>query len=291
MEFKSVRCPSCGGIPEKQDERGNYYCESCGTTFVLDYDPEDAMVEKSRIDLQAQRERHRHEDQVWERGKSQRRLSILAPFIALIFPVTIIVFLVLFAVSSHNAHNESLRQQTEAMQAEKAEKEAARIASYQVDVSQISAEDWASLKQGALDSFQNKLNSDTGNPLWTYWEDCTTSDLSIKSAYYLQGDAEGYEEDKNLLYFVMRWRVTSNDAGNPYEFVVYSPIWLSNIQMIDGKIKTDYRYECTYHSEYFGKHTYTDHYDGYQDFDAMYREEIMAKSEYEVTDCTNLVQK
>lgn len=45
MELKKLRCSNCDGAL-KQAEDGKYYCENCGTSYLLDRDPEDVFYEK-----------------------------------------------------------------------------------------------------------------------------------------------------------------------------------------------------------------------------------------------------
>ncbi len=45
MELKKLRCSNCDG-PLKQADDGKYYCENCGTSYLMDMDPEDVIYEK-----------------------------------------------------------------------------------------------------------------------------------------------------------------------------------------------------------------------------------------------------
>lgn len=45
MELKKLRCSNCDG-PLKQGDDGKYYCENCGTGYLMDMDPEDVIYEK-----------------------------------------------------------------------------------------------------------------------------------------------------------------------------------------------------------------------------------------------------
>ena len=45
MELKKLRCSNCDGALKQSDD-GKYYCENCGTSYLLDRDPEDVFYEK-----------------------------------------------------------------------------------------------------------------------------------------------------------------------------------------------------------------------------------------------------
>ncbi len=47
MELRKLRCSNCNGSLT-QHEDGKYYCDSCGTSYMLDMDPEDVAYEQMR---------------------------------------------------------------------------------------------------------------------------------------------------------------------------------------------------------------------------------------------------
>ncbi|MBO4748845.1 MAG: hypothetical protein J5546_00860, partial [Lachnospiraceae bacterium] len=56
MQLKSLRCPNCSGSV-RQIGDGKYVCESCGTSFVPDLDPEDVEAERIKAEAEVKKAR------------------------------------------------------------------------------------------------------------------------------------------------------------------------------------------------------------------------------------------
>ena len=57
MELKKVTCPNCGSSEIEKVNKEQYKCNYCKTTFMIDYDEEDAQIISKKTDLKIQRSR------------------------------------------------------------------------------------------------------------------------------------------------------------------------------------------------------------------------------------------
>lgn len=48
MKLQEVKCPNCNGSDVEPAGEGLMRCRYCNTTFTIDYDEEDAAMDKSR---------------------------------------------------------------------------------------------------------------------------------------------------------------------------------------------------------------------------------------------------
>ena len=64
MKLNEIKCPNCMGSDVEAAGEGLMKCRYCQTTFAIDYDEEDVAMDKSRIELQMQREKFEHQDKI-----------------------------------------------------------------------------------------------------------------------------------------------------------------------------------------------------------------------------------
>ena len=57
MELKKVTCPNCGSSEIEKINIEQYKCQYCKTTFMIDYDEEDAEIISKKTDLKIHRSR------------------------------------------------------------------------------------------------------------------------------------------------------------------------------------------------------------------------------------------
>ena len=86
MKLQEVKCPNCNGSDVEPAGEGLMRCRYCNTTFTIDYDEEDAAMDKSRIELQMQREKFEHQDKMQKEAKKSQRISILI-FLGILFAI------------------------------------------------------------------------------------------------------------------------------------------------------------------------------------------------------------
>lgn len=86
MKLQEVKCPNCNGSDVEPAGERLMRCRYCNTTFTIDYDEEDAAMDKSRIELQMQREKFEHQDKMQKEAKKSQRKSILI-FLGILFAI------------------------------------------------------------------------------------------------------------------------------------------------------------------------------------------------------------
>ena len=155
MNFKSVRCPSCSSPSVKEISTGRFVCESCGTSFVADYDRED--VEYEKIKQQAEREKREYEqkqsamNQVRRIQQSQQKAGkVVALVIVCVFGMIFFINVIVFSTVARSAlskqssykssqaereeqrkqREEEARKQREAEEQARAAELAAKLAEY-----------------------------------------------------------------------------------------------------------------------------------------------------------------
>jgi hypothetical protein len=137
-----------------------------------------------------------------------------------------------------------------------------------LDSSDISAGiDLSEFKKAADTFAQNKKEAYTGS--WTQ-----AGEPKFVGEYLLNSD------DTNMLWFFYEY-TWEKEGSNPEKR--YVAVHFDDIRMTeDGKIKSNYRPEEYYHSEFLGNYLIS----GYFDFDSAYRETITAHPESTVTEIT-----
>ena len=86
MKLQEVKCPNCNGSDVEPAGEGLMRCRYCNTTFTIDYDEEDAAMDKSRIELQMQGEKFEHQDKMQKEAKKSQRISIFI-FFGILFAI------------------------------------------------------------------------------------------------------------------------------------------------------------------------------------------------------------
>lgn len=86
MELKKLRCSNCDGALKQSDD-GKYYCESCGTSYLLDKDPEDVFSEK--FDQLTSQENLAKAAQSIKTGS--RKAAILAILVLTVFMIIVMI--------------------------------------------------------------------------------------------------------------------------------------------------------------------------------------------------------
>ena len=126
MRLRSMRCPNCAGAV-KETEDGRCYCDSCGTTFMIDMDPEDVEYEKIKRADRAKKEIERKsreipqqvnhtvntvdafDHQVESTGSDDPMMkTFMVPFI-LIVPIGIMVLIAVISSSNLDTYTTTRR--------------------------------------------------------------------------------------------------------------------------------------------------------------------------------------
>ena len=302
MQIKSLRCPNCNGSVRSMGE-GKYVCESCGTSFVADYDKEDVEYEKARA--RAEREKMQFERQKagmqamqdirrMQQNSSKRMLLFLITFISAM-SIMIIVFGIVIgkagknAMDSYAARKELLAEQQSKQRemgqeaqrliesqeraiAEQKEK-FANLDTYDVTPEELMADEF--FVENARAALAGQLSKNV-NLVWTnYYFD---HEPEYITSYLLIAD-DANERDHNLLINI--YKVTWNwdhGEGDIDQFVMYDGACLGNLSLKeDGTVQTNYSpFAMTWHKEM----PFNQFFSGYSDFDQLIRQEIYGRSGY-----------
>lgn len=261
MELKKVTCPNCGSSEIEKVSDEQYKCSYCGATFMIDYDEEDAQIISKEKELTMQRERFEHEERLRKEAQTSTSGKKAPRFFALFMFVMIVAILALSLFASIYEPNNSSSTESQTEQTSK-KKSQYRL----LDSSDISAGiDLSEFKKAADTFAQNKKEAYTGS--WTQ-----AGEPKLVAEYFLNS------EDANMLWFFYEytWEKEGSDPEKRYVAVHFDDIRMTE----DGKIKSNYRPEEYYHSEFLGNYLVS----GYFDFDSAYRETITAHPECEITE-------
>lgn len=65
MKFVDMKCPNCGG--NLSQENNSYVCNSCGTSFSIDYDDSDVEYERLKGEAEREEKQRAHEKELLEK--------------------------------------------------------------------------------------------------------------------------------------------------------------------------------------------------------------------------------
>ena len=302
MELKSIQCPNCGG-PVRQINENRFICDSCGTSFMPDYDRDD--VDMLRLKTEEEIRKKRLEAERGMRNPSQARTQrttsnarVTAIIIIVVVSVMIIVSMTVFirmvaffnisGSGRNSAYQESLeaerrasseareRERQESREAEERAKEASRqalLASYKVTPEDLLADEF--FVKNAVSALRNKLESNT----FLVWNNWVWNEEPEYLTSYLLLAKDDNNRTHNILIniYKVHWD-REHDDGTVDHYVMYDGTCLKNVSIAeDGTIKTDYGAgEMTYNSEIIGSQMIT----GYSDYDDLIRQEIYGDSDY-----------
>ena len=299
MQLKSLRCPNCNGsVRQIGDKR--YVCESCGTSFIPDLDPEDVEAERIKAEAEVKKAKIQATEGIADDVK-RRAMNMQAKRNALFIVVaviTVIAFVIISnAIRLFNDIALSMRRENDAQGAweleqqaryaqsveasieaaaerSKAEEEArkAEIASYRLDVSELTAdaffaENAKAALRGALD-YRDSL-------IWTDWQ--WVGEPEYVTSFFLTADSENVRH-RNILISIYKvtWQKGEDEDAKKYE--VYDATALMDLsRKSDGSIASDYSPDdVSGHSEL----PVNQFLRGYYDKEQLIREVIYAESDY-----------
>ena len=185
-------------------------CRYCNTTFTIDYDEEDAAMDKSRIELQMQREKFEHQDKMQKEARKSQRRGVFI-FFGILFAIVLAIVISYMVV---------LQDQEEAAPIiESKQKEI----TYVSDFSEIPDDQFEEMQELALESAKRDIENDSILGL--------TGDEPELVASYLLNSKEGND---NRLVFVYKdtWHKKSESIET---YVFY---YIRDLQLVqDGTVK------------------------------------------------------
>ena len=300
MELKSLRCPNCNG-PVRQIGDNKFICDSCGTSFVADYDQEDVDIQRIKSEeavRKKQIESYRNTVQTVSgeiRHVNPKLRAVAIAIVVVVFIMAISFFYNFFLyfqkLGGHAKYYyedyEQMREDQKARAAELAQ-EAERLresqakaaeeiqmalhASYKVTPEELMADSF--FMQNAADALKAELQNNT-KLYWTNWV-WNEEPQYVTSFLLTAKDANAW--DHNILVSVYKVFWDKEYETHTEKYVMYDATCLKNVSLNeDGTIKTDYVADGLYYHNEIVENQFLS---GYADYDQLIREEIYGNSDY-----------
>lgn len=253
MKLQEVKCPNCQGSDVEVVGEGMMKCRYCRTTFTIDYDAEDAAMDKNRTDLQMQREQFEHQDKVRKEVKKSQLRGVCIYLGVLFAIVGTFAFLVI------RGQNEDYdTSSTETVEEEK-----------NVYVSELSE-----IPEDQLEDMKTLVVAEAKEDAQdTAISGITADEPEFVETYLL----EKKEGEGNRLVFI--YKETWHRNGESTE--TYVAFWLDDLELLsDGSVK----YSTIVQSDmelYMWGHYFVD---GTESLDLCYTKAISSKADYKVID-------
>lgn len=300
MRLMSLNCPNCYG-QLKQVEEGKFYCESCGTSFLADYDKDD--VEFQRIKTEGEIQRQQLNMQQMGMAASQKRqkeqnkiktivIIVVVAFFLLTTIPTVFISLRMQRIAAERSakqaqereaareqerlqKEEQRKQEEQARKQEEEEKRQMLLASYKVTPDDILSDPF--FLENAEKTIEGQIEDNT-NLFYTNWEFGKPEYITS----YILIAKDDNESVHNILasIYKVHWYKVYDDRTDHY--IMYDGACLYNISKnTDGTIKADYApHSLTYNSKIVANQFLS----GYTDYDQLIRQEIYGNSEYDYTE-------
>ena len=284
MRLQSLNCPNCGS--PLRTENNMQICDSCGSTFRIDYDDSDVAYERLSKEDEIARQRFEHEKEMLEteyrlkeearikqakyeksEARKKRAANKVKALISLLIMLGVfcgfmfLVFMVIKGESLFDVEKIAGTTTTETT-----------VSPYLIDASDVLADD--EFMENAVASVLSEIHSSRdGKPVTIY-------DIPITD-WYMTGEPEIYDcylltsEKENRLCFLVKYTYQSErDEDDIKE--VYDCLYLRNITVgNNGKISSDYAVRID-RGEGATNWTWV----AAEDSDQLYRSAILAQSEF-----------
>ena len=294
MELKSLRCPNCNG-PVRHINDNKYLCESCGTSFVADYDQEDVDIQRIKSEEEIRKKQletaANFQNRVARRNDEAKKVAIIIVAVFAIFFMISIISTLIWSITrarhtvskyfnaseSYEAMRESMQEEAERLREEEEE----RLEEYKrkhtpkyvkTPEDFLSDETFVVNAQAAL---YDKA-TDTSFLVWT--NNFIDGEPEVINSYLMVAKDETASPQNYLIsIFKVNWYRQSDDGERSY-FPLYECIVLEDLLINeDGTIKNSYSAgHMSWHSEI----PFNQMFWGYSNYDDLYRECILANSDY-----------
>lgn len=286
MKLQSLNCPNCG-YPLRTEGQMQY-CDSCGSSFKIDYDESDVEFERLSKANELNKQQFAHEKEMLEtqfrlqeeariknekRQKSEaRRTQAANKFKALL---SLVIFLVVFfgigilfyKLVMGQSFFDQLRDELQTTTTE------TTLSPYiTITVADVEADtEFMENAQASVMSYVNKERNEKKVTTYdlpvTDWSIC--SDPEIYECYLFTS-----ENESRLVFLVKMTYQSERDSDDTRE--VYDALYLKNIKVgSDGKIASDYSVKKDR-----GEGAVDWTWDGAIDSDQLYRSAVLGKTEF-----------
>ena len=258
MRLQSLNCPNCGS--PLRTENGMQICDSCGSTFRIDYDDSDVAYERLSKEDELNRQRYEHEKDMLEtqyrlqeearlrQAQQARRSSSAGKITAIIIIAAVATFFVIFMsaffrtlMASRSSYDNSERR-TSRTTTERTTTETTVSPYVLISASDVTAD--SEFVDNAVASVMSYVRADREDTVIEYQKGFTrwnmTGDAEIYACYLLTSEKE------NRLCFLVKItygkEIDEDDEDTEYETKeVYDCVYLKNITVgNDGKIASNY---------------------------------------------------
>ncbi|MBQ1848753.1 MAG: hypothetical protein II139_00100 [Lachnospiraceae bacterium] len=248
MKLRSLRCPNCNGNV-RQANGNRYVCESCGTSFMMDYDKDDVAYQKAKAE--AEREKARA-DMMRARAEftkdfqkefnyvttSQRKIStasakVMALVIVMAIAIIAITFSIVFAGFGSSVSRRTQRQQEyekaraeQQSRAKELEEDIAAIKERQQEAAEKISEARESIEQSVHSSDLNWNPDAISTSEWDKYVAQESLHDYLDDVDFLLGQEEYCEEAQENLLRVIKYNTDyylneSLTAGEPVYVTSY----------------------------------------------------------------------
>ena len=303
MKLMSLNCPNCNA-PVKQVAEGKFYCATCDSTFLADYDSDDVEYQKVRTAAEI----HKQQMNLAQSGMAvqNRRakdsfkiklIAIAAVFLFfLITTVPTVIFGMQMAQRQREASEQQQREQEARREIEEKQREEQRRQEQEAKAAAEEAE-----RQAKLASYRLTPEEITGDPFFVenanrtilgqLWDNTNlfytnwvwNEAPEYMTSYFLTAKDEN-ERDQNILLSIYKIHWDKEFEDRTEHYVMYDGACLYNISRNeDGTINSNYApHEMSYNSEIVANQFLS----GYSDYDQLIRQEIYGNTEYDYIELT-----
>jgi hypothetical protein len=259
MRLKRMECPNCGGQVRKEAD-GKYLCESCGSPFVMDMDPEDVEYERVKLEQEKLKNsppvyenRYARKQSVDPQVMAQRRRKVKVVVITLVIIYVVLpMFTMLIGgiftlvtgipLKSSSKKKDTTRstiptsrfnKSTIYSNANTATPTPAPV--YVTDPDAILSD--TVFTTNMLEAAEEKIESFKTEKV-PYGSSFRATGSGFVSAYLVNSDEGAYNRFENRIYLVYRISWENDENEKIDEFF---PVYLNNITVMEsGVIQSDY---------------------------------------------------
>lgn len=297
MQLMSLKCPNCNGALKMVNE-GTFYCVSCDSAFMADYDKDDLEYQKMKVEAEIRKQQLNQAQTGAEVQKSKAKdqfriklivIGVVAAFFLIITVPTMIITLQTEKKAAETRiqqekereerreaeekeKEEKRRQEEAAREAEEEAARQARLASYRLSAEELGSDEF--FVENANMALKLQLWENT-SLFYTDW--VWNEEPEYITSYFLTAKDENARE-QNILISIYKITWDKEDEDGTDRYVVYDGACLYNISKNeDGTIRSDYDPdELSLHSELIRNQ----YLSGYADYDQLIRQEIYGNGDY-----------
>ena len=256
MRLKRMECPNCGGQVRKEAD-GKYLCESCGSPFVMDMDPEDVEYERVKLEQEKLKNsppvfenRYARKQSVDPQVMAQRRRKVKVVIITLVIIYVVLpmftmliggIFTFFTGIPLKSISKKNTTKTT--VSATRNRKKGTATATETPTPAPVYVTDPDTLLSDTvfttnmLEAAEEKIESFKTEKV-PYGSSFRATDSGFVSAYLVNSDEGAYNRFENRIYLVYRISWENDENEKIDEFF---PVYLDDITVKEsGVVQSDY---------------------------------------------------